>query len=61
MDIQKLINLSDEELLVVLEAARIALSDGEMFYTLAAEMDISDSFMCEVRDKLEKEMNQCYK
>ena len=52
------IKLNHEETIIVLEAARIALSDGDIFDRIAEEMDISDADLASVRDKLEKGMNQ---
>lgn len=52
------IRLTNEELITVLEAARIALSDGDTFDFIAEQMDIADGDLADLRDKLEKQMNQ---
>lgn len=41
-----------EELIIILEAARIALVDGEIFGSLAEKMDLADAEMIAVREKL---------
>jgi hypothetical protein len=46
---------TDEQLLEIFEAARIALSDGEIYDHIAEIMDASD--LTEVRDRLESYMN----
>lgn len=52
------IRLKPEEALVVFEAARIALADADIFDMIADTMDIADSDLSEIRDKLEKQMQK---
>ena len=52
------IRLKPEEAIVVFEAARIALNDSDIFDKIADQMDIADSDLAEIRDKLEKQMQQ---
>ena len=43
---------SEAELLTLLEAARIAMADADMFADICDNMDLEDCFLSEVRDKL---------
>ena len=43
--------------MIILEAARIALGDANMFDEIAQTLDIHDSQMLPVRDKLNAVMN----
>lgn len=52
------IKLNSEEAIILFEAARIALSDGDIFDKIAEEMDICDEDLNNLRKKLEKQMNQ---
>lgn len=52
------IRLKPEEAIVLFEAARIALADAEVFDMIADKMDIADSDLAEIRDKLEKQMQK---
>jgi hypothetical protein len=51
-----MIKFNKEETTILFEAARIALSDGEIFDNIAEEMDVSDEVLVPLRDKLEKYM-----
>jgi hypothetical protein len=46
----------DEDLTVILEAARTALCDAEIFDELADRMDIDDSELKRVQENLERYM-----
>ena len=46
------------QLVTLLEAARIALSDAEVFDHIAGEMDVKDEELCDLRDALEKYMSE---
>jgi hypothetical protein len=43
---------------VIYEAARIALSDADIFQHIADEMDASDEHLIQIRNILEKYMNE---
>lgn len=43
---------SEDEVLIIFEAARVALADGDIFDKISEEMDIHDDDMVAVRDKL---------
>jgi len=45
---------TDEDILNVFEIARFALNDAETFDNCANGLDLSDSFMDELREKIEK-------
>lgn len=47
---------NDEELIIILEAARIALTDAEIFDVLCDQMDLAEAFMFNVRDSLNQFM-----
>lgn len=47
-----------EEQLILLEAARIALSDAQVFDDIVEATDITDETMADLRDHLEKFMNE---
>jgi hypothetical protein len=49
---------SEDELVIIFEAARAALADGDTFDRLAVDMDIADDEMVQVRDKLSVVMNE---
>ncbi len=44
-------------MVVMLEIARMALNDGRMSGRIADELDLSDEYVQELRDTLEKELN----
>jgi reverse gyrase len=48
--------LSKSDLLVVMEAARIALADADIFDDLAAKMDIADSELKRIQEALWQEL-----
>ena len=48
--------LTKEDRLVIYEAARIVLSDAEIFDEIADKMDMADSELLTVRDKLQEYM-----
>lgn len=45
---------SEAEQLEILEIARFALSDGEIFDYVADMLDLDDKYMQELRDKIDK-------
>jgi len=49
-------NLTEYDQTIIFEAARIALSDANIFDMLCDEMDISDEHLQEIRSRLEKHM-----
>lgn len=49
--------IPDSDLIVVMEAARFALADAEMFDRIATDMDITDEEMADIRDRLVLSMN----
>jgi hypothetical protein len=49
-------NLTEYDQTIIFEAARIALSDANIFDMLCDEMDISDDHLQEIRSRLEKHM-----
>lgn len=49
---------SESQLVTLLEAARIALSDADVFEDMASEMDIQDDELRALRDALEKYMSR---
>ena len=46
-------SFNDSELTDILEAARVALSDAEIFDALCDKTDVADEEMLKLRDKLE--------
>ena len=46
-----IVNFSDEEIVEVLEVARLGL--GMVFTEIAEEMDISDEYLLQLREKIE--------
>jgi len=48
----------DEELLTLLESARVGMSDADNFDDLAKAHDLSDEYMVALREKLEKFMDE---
>jgi len=46
-----------EELVVILEAARLGMADADNFEMLGENMDLSDRELCEIREKLQKFMD----
>lgn len=46
-----------EELIALLEASRLALSDAEAFDHIAESLDLSDQYLLDLRDKLEAYLN----
>jgi hypothetical protein len=49
-------NLTDEEMIIVLEVARLALANDRMFDRTAIDMDLDDKFLHKIKNKLEKYM-----
>lgn len=47
-----------EEINILFEAARVALSDGETYDMLVDQLDLSDVSMKELQDKLERVMSE---
>jgi len=52
-----LVPFTSEETLYLLEAAREALNDDDIYDTIVERMDASDEFMLPLRDKLQAFMN----
>ena len=48
------------DLIIILEAARIALADADTFDQIAEELDIEDEELSRLRDSLEKYMNETH-
>lgn len=46
-------NFSEEELLVFLEFARIAMADGEVYDKIAEKMDLSDDYLKPLIEKMQ--------
>jgi len=46
--------LPESDLIAILEAARIALADGEVAWDISERMDISDARLSELQDQLQK-------
>jgi hypothetical protein len=53
----KLINFTEDEIVTILEVARVALQDGEFFDQMCYETDLSDDYMVSLRDKLQEVMD----
>lgn len=49
-------NFTEEELIEILEISRRALADGDTFDDLARELDLSDHYMLNLREKIQKIM-----
>lgn len=49
---------TQEEQLIIMEAARISLADAEIFDYIADELDLDDEFLSNLRQKLEKILNK---
>lgn len=47
---------TQEEILTILEAARVGMADADVFDMLAEKMDIADDEMIRIREKLTKVM-----
>jgi len=45
---------SEHDLLVILEGFRMLLADAELFDMLAEKLDLSDNCMAEIRDDVQK-------
>ena len=45
---------SEHDLLVILEGFRMLLADAELFDMLAEKLDLSDDVMCEIREDVNK-------
>jgi hypothetical protein len=50
-------NFTEEEQVVILEMARIAMGDGFIFDEVAAALDLSDEYLIQLRDKVEANTN----
>lgn len=46
--------IPESDLIAILEAARIALADGDIACEISESMDISDSRLSELQDQLQK-------
>ena len=49
---------TEEELLILLEAARIGFSDADAFDEIADKLDIAGGVLLDLRDKLAEEMDR---
>lgn len=49
--------LTQEEQLIIMEAARIGLADAETFDWIADELDLDDNFLVKLREKLQNILN----
>jgi hypothetical protein len=49
--------IPEDELLIILEGFRVALSDANTFDSMAEEIDISDDVMWNLREKVSDFMN----
>ena len=49
-------DFTDEEFVEIMELARIALADADIFDDMAEKLDLSDAYMIKLRDKIEKFM-----
>lgn len=47
-----------EENLIIMEAARVALSDAENFDNIADKLDLGDEILVNLRKKLQKHLNE---
>lgn len=45
---------TEHDLLVILEGFKMLLADAELFDMLAQKLDLSDDVMCEIRDDVQK-------
>jgi len=50
--IKKIESLSEEDLLTIFEAARVALSDAEVYEYIADKLDLSDEYLKDLQEKL---------
>lgn len=50
--VQSRVPFNREELLIIFEAARIAMADGEVFDRIAEDMDLADEAMKGIQEKL---------
>lgn len=48
---------TDEEMVVLLEASRVALADEDVYWAIAEELDLSDEYLQSLGEKLTKYMN----
>lgn len=48
--------LTTEEETIILELARTSLADGETYDYIAEELDLSDDFLKELQEKIERKM-----
>ncbi len=49
--------IPEDQLIIILEGFRVALSDADVFDSIVEEMDISDFHMWELREKVSDFMN----
>jgi len=52
------LNFNESDLIALLEAARLGLSDADCFDDIAEAMDLSDSVLISLREKLHEFMNR---
>ena len=50
-------SFTHEELLAILETARYALSDADTYHWIAEELDLDDSTLKPLQEKLQKVLN----
>ena len=48
--------LTEQEETIVLELAKVSLADGETYDYLAEELDLSDEYLKELQEKIERKM-----
>ncbi len=51
-------HFSDDEQVTLLEAARVALADADIFDQLAEDLDLADDELVQLREKLNGVMNK---
>ena len=49
---------NEDDMVVVFEAARVALADAEIFDMIAKELNLSDEGMIKIRDKVQFVMDE---
>jgi len=52
-----LINFTEDEMVTILEVARVALCDADLFDHVADKLDLFDGYMLSLRDKLQEVMD----
>lgn len=49
---------TEDDMVIVFEAARVVLADAEVFDKIAEELDLSDEEMIKIRDKIQFVMDE---